>query len=590
MTGNRLPDPDQPATPPGRPAAAPAAWHRDSLLRWGDPNAPIPKDPLAGCPDPGRQPQDWEDPDNWITDADFDPDGLFDVWEPDGIGPDGPPAERCGGDGPGAFPLPQVHTLAAVVPHRLDYRGAARQLEAARKAGAWLQARIVRLEHQLAQTAVREVPALPAGVPERARAKAAELAGTSAAAELARLLRIPEGTARARLAQARDLCTGLPATLAALERGEITGAQAAVIADQAAALPLEVHAAFETALLPHAAQLGVPALRRRARRLADRLHSEPLTVRRARAEADRHVELSPEADGMAFLGALLPAETAQAVFNRLTRAAKSLQGPGETRTLAQLRADVLRDLLINGGMDTGPAAGIRAEAMVTVPVFTLLGLGEEPGDLEGYGPIPADVARRLCANAPSFHRVLTHPETGVRLSWGRTTYRVPKDLARVVRHRHPVCTFAGCRYAAQSCELDHTVAFADGGETALDNLGPACKRHHRLKHAAGWAAVQGPGGIFSWTSPAGLTSISVPDHLEDGPPHYPMAVLKHLPADHRRRLLDAAKQLRRPAGTPANPDPANPDPANPAGYGPRGSDGVTGEVNGEVNGGESPPF
>jgi hypothetical protein len=224
-------------------------------------------------------------------------------------------------------------------------------------------------------------------------------------------------------------------------------------------------------------------------------------------------------------------------------------------------------------MDTGPAAGIRAEAMVTVPVFTLLGLDGEPAELEGYGPIPADVARALCAHAPSFHRVLTHPETGVRLSWGRTTYRVPKDLARVVRHRHPVCTFAGCRQGAGTCELDHTVAFADGGETSLDNLGPACKHHHRLKHTAGWTAAQAPGGSCTWTSPAGYTSMSVPDHLADGPPHYPEAVLKHLPADHRRRLLHAAEQLHNPMGQaqPRRRKPSGPSQSTPPGGTPGGN-------------------
>ncbi|MCG2620294.1 HNH endonuclease [Arthrobacter sp. I2-34] len=554
MTGNCLPEPDPPAEPGGGPAAGPAPWELEFILRWGDPGAPIPEDPMAGCPDPGRRPQDWEDPDAWDSEADFDLEDLSDdVWDPD----DSIPA-TC--------PLEQVHLLATVLPHRLDYRQAARQLEEARKADAWLQARIVRLAHRLAQTAVQGLPAPCPGMPERARANASELARKSATAELARLLSIPEGTACVRLEQARDLCTSLPATLAALESGEITGEQAAVIADQAATIPVSSRPAFEAVLLPGAMKLDRPALRKKARRQAERLNPEPPAVRRNRAEAGRRVELTPQSDGMAYIGAVLPAETAYAIYDRITRAAKSLQCAEETRTLAQLRPDVFADLLINGGMDAGPAAGIRAEVMVTVPVFTLLGLDEEPAELEGYGPVPADVARVLCANAPSFHRVLTHPETGVRLSWGRTTYRVPQDLARVVRHRHPVCTFAGCRRGAGTCELDHTVAFADGGETALDNLGPACKHHHRLKHMAGWMAAQSPGGNFTWISPAGYPSRTVPDHLGDGPPHYPEAVLKHLPAEHRRRLLRAAEELRNPT-EPAPPGPpetgALPDPDAP---------------------------
>lgn len=263
---------------------------------------------------------------------------------------------------------------------------------------------------------------------------------------------------------------------------------------------------------------------------------------------------------MAYLGAWLPAETAHAAFDRLTRAAKSLQGPDEPRTLAQLRADVLADLLLNAGLDAGPAAGIRAQVAVTVPVFTLLGLDEEPAELEGYGPIPAETARRLCAHAPSFRRLLTHPETGIRLSWGRSTYRVPADLARAVRHRNPACTFAGCRRAALHCELDHTRAFAEGGTTSLDNLGPSCRPHHRLKHTTGWTPAQHPGGIFTWTSPASYAYATVPDHLETGPPRYPQAILQHLPEAHRQRLLRAAEELRQPRPPDVPPDGEAPPP------------------------------
>ena len=66
--------------------------------------------------------------------------------------------------------------------------------------------------------------------------------------------------------------------------------------------------------------------------------------------------------------------------------------------------------------------------IVTVPVMTLLGHSDEPGTLDGYGPIDADTARRLAATAPSFRRLLVHPETGVALSLGTETYRVPTDL------------------------------------------------------------------------------------------------------------------------------------------------------------------
>jgi hypothetical protein len=144
--------------------------------------------------------------------------------------------------------------------------------------------------------------------------------------------------------------------------------------------------------------------------------------------------------------------------------------------------------------------------MVTVPVMTLLGVGEEPGILAGHGPIAPDVARRLAAHAPSFFRLLTHPVTGAILDLDRTTYRVPADLKRRVRIRDGQCTFIGCGRRAEDCDLDHTVAWAaDRGPTADTNLAALCRNHHRLKHNSRWQMTQDAATGITWTSPTGAT-------------------------------------------------------------------------------------
>jgi len=58
---------------------------------------------------------------------------------------------------------------------------------------------------------------------------------------------------------------------------------------------------------------------------------------------------------------------------------------------------------------------------------------------------------------------------------------------------------------ASRCEIDHTVAWSDGGRTAADNLAPLCAGHHTVKHHGGWSVVQvpGSGGAVEWTSPYG---------------------------------------------------------------------------------------
>ncbi|WP_022886721.1 HNH endonuclease signature motif containing protein [Glaciibacter superstes] len=106
------------------------------------------------------------------------------------------------------------------------------------------------------------------------------------------------------------------------------------------------------------------------------------------------------------------------------------------------------------------------DVFVTVPALTLLGMSEEQGNLNGYGPIDPDTARDLAAKCPSFVRILTHPETGVVLSVGRDRYQVPADLRRMLQLRDGTCRFPGCNRQAAGCDIDHSEDWNHGGETA----------------------------------------------------------------------------------------------------------------------------
>ncbi|WP_370448921.1 HNH endonuclease signature motif containing protein [Cryobacterium sp. TMT2-15-1] len=172
-------------------------------------------------------------------------------------------------------------------------------------------------------------------------------------------------------------------------------------------------------------------------------------------------------------------------------AALSLQGPGEERTLTQLTADVFADIILDGVTPSGLGTGIRGAVTVTVtvPVLTLMGLSEEPGFLEGYGPIDPDTARQLAAGAPSFTRILVHPETGAVLSVGRDRYTVPEDLKRFLRVRDKTCRFPGCNRSAAHCDLDHSLDWQFDGLTAHDNLAHLCLACHALKSETGWQVL-----------------------------------------------------------------------------------------------------
>src|SRR5690606_27303421 len=48
-----------------------------------------------------------------------------------------------------------------------------------------------------------------------------------------------------------------------------------------------------------------------------------------------------------------------------------------------------------GGLRLAGAHGRPVTVNVTIPLSTLLGLDDHPGELDGYGPIPAHIARHL---------------------------------------------------------------------------------------------------------------------------------------------------------------------------------------------------
>jgi len=347
-----------------------------------------------------------------------------------------------------------------------------------------------------------------------AGSSAVDVARRVLVSEVACALRLPERTAESLIEASRSLVHKLPGTLRSLRAGAISYQHAQIIVGEAATLTPEVAAAFESEVLVAAEHQTAAQLKRTARIARERIDVDSIRERTERGVAERAVFFEPAHDGMAWLSAYLPAAEATALFNRVSTLAASLQGSGEDRTLTQLRADVLIDLVLDGEQSTGPgseageggtARGIKADICLLVPALSVFGHGDEPATLEGYGPISIDVARELLGNAKSFIRILTHPEKGAILSVGHDRYTAPKDLRTVLKLRDVTCRFPGCNRSAERSDLDHTQDWAKDGPTQYNNLAHLCAPHHALKHASGWQVTQSSDGtgILNWVSPSG---------------------------------------------------------------------------------------
>ncbi|WP_427006795.1 DUF222 domain-containing protein [Pseudarthrobacter sp. H2] len=442
---------------------------------------------------------------------------------------------------PGADPLRNADPLRDLADDCLDGLATVARLEA----------RTAALKVRLAAEYVQAARALasPAASPQERTAQ--EMA---VVAEVACVLTVSERTAGALLSECRALTTALPPTLTALQAGTISWQHARIIVEETTSLDPAGTAALESHFLDpdasnpargcQAGELVPSRFRAKARTWRERHHPVSIEKRHTKSAEDRRVDYTPDRDGMAWLSAYLPADTATGIRERTTAAARALQGPHEARTLTQLRADITATWLLTshttgtgttgGTADGGTGAGgctaegvpsPRAQVLITVPVLSLLGATDEPATLDGYGPIPPSMARRLITDgADSFYRVLTDPRDGAPLEIGRSSYRLTKAQRQWLRLRDGRCPFPGCNNHSLDNDADHLLAWADGGTTGISNLGQPCPRHHRLKHNSAWkptgASKDNPPG---WTSPSRR---HYPSERQDWePPHWPHHIL-----------------------------------------------------------------
>ncbi len=323
------------------------------------------------------------------------------------------------------------------------------------------------------------------------------------ACEIAAALTWTRQAAETQLGLAWSLTCRIPAVHAALTAGAIDLAKARVFDRETNPLPQGAARAVCDQILPDAPQLTTGQLRAKLQRLVLTVDPDAARVREAEAVTRRRVLAGLDFDGTVSINVLgLPAPRATAAMERIDAIADAARRNGDLRTIDQLRADTVLDLL--DGTLTGPTPGPRKGVIeLTVPLTTLMGLADEPGELAGWGPIAADITRDL---ADQHHNVTWRyrvTDAHGHLVGAGTTRRPTTRMDTFVRTRDRTCRFPGCRRRATRTDLDHTIPYTEDGPTHPANLGALCRTHHRTKHEGGWTLVQGQPGVFHWTSPHG---------------------------------------------------------------------------------------
>jgi hypothetical protein len=333
-------------------------------------------------------------------------------------------------------------------------------------------------------------------------------AGEAAAAEIGAALRLTRRAADVELTMALDLQRRLPATWRLLAHGAIDLRRAKTIDYATAHLDDTAARRVDQQVAVAAPRLTTGQLRARIGRLCIQADPDQAQQRYEHVVADRRVVAEATPDGTAnLMGLDLPPHLVAAATRHINALARSLRIAGETRTMDQLRADVLVDLL--NGTNTGKRTRSRGGGVVElrVDLETLTGLVEDPGELAGYGPVIADIARQVTNNQADgeWRYTITDPNTGQPVANGVTRRRPTTTQRRHVETRDRTCAFPGCRAPATDCDLDHRTPHSQGGPTCVTNLAPLCRHHHILHHRHQWTYQPIEGGDYQWTSPLGHT-------------------------------------------------------------------------------------
>ncbi|QLD11856.1 HNH endonuclease signature motif containing protein [Microbacterium oleivorans] len=404
----------------------------------------------------------------------------------------------------------------------------------------------VRALAELGRSALRE--AHRGGV----RGMASDMELRSVAAEAAGIARRGDRRVQSEIDHAMTVVDDYPAMFAAWEQRLVTREHVDVVVKAGRVVPEEVRPQFDQAAVVVCGRDIATRVAGALQNLAERMHPRSFTERHREAAAGRCVRLSPGHDGMADLSATIPMVIAAGIYDRLTQMAQSVKdaradavgadagavdaagvdvgamdaagaGPGaldaaregtaeapDTRTMDQLRADVLSDLVLGGAPVIDPTTGvdgrgalgaIRAKVQVVITADTLTGNDEHPAEAIGTGLVDADTVRELAGQTATWDRMFIDPVT--RTPVETDAYRPLPAMRRLLQTRDQHCRFPGCRRAAIRCEIDHTIDHALGGHTHIFNLAHLCQRHHSMKQFTKWQVRQIGGGVLVWTSPLG---------------------------------------------------------------------------------------
>ncbi len=341
------------------------------------------------------------------------------------------------------------------------------------------------------------------------------------AGELAAATGVSNRAARSTTKKATALAA-LPGTLDALASGSITGEHADVMAATVASNPDlagELKAA-ETDLLDGCGTVDqfTSTLQKF---VAD--HDTDPNAKAQRQHRNRKGMFFEGEHGMVGATFVLPTDTGTEIRNAIVAEARKIwrehnnttRDPGDTlmsNRHPQYLADAFVSLIRMGvsGRATGPAkpnGTILGIYNITELTDTLGSCGVDARLADGT-PLPVETVRRLACQAGIMNAIVD--DTGALLYLGRNVRLATPAQRHALEAMYGGCV--NCRANMTWCDAHHIIPWDQGGNTDIDNLGPACSTCHHLVHEGGWTMRSPQLGVIEIYTPDGRLHRTVTAH------------------------------------------------------------------------------
>ena len=311
----------------------------------------------------------------------------------------------------------------------------------------------------------------------------------------------------------------MPRSTEVFRSGRISERSARAVVHETSGLTIEQIKAMDRRLAPLLPGLTPMKARAAARQITIEIDASAAYERTKANRLDRFVSIFPEGDGVAILQVRGPAEQIVAAFNVLDAYARSERAVGDDHTVGQLMSDTLVERVT--GLTR--ATDVSVEIGLAMSSDSLLSADQVPAMLAGFGPVPPELARDLCAAGEQtwLRRLFTDPIDHSLVARDPRRRRFDGPLAKLITSRDRTCRQPGCDCRIR--DLDHVLAHHRGGETRADNGQGLCRRSHTLKHLPGWSVTTdaSTSGDIIWQTPTGHRYRSA------GPPIFGYKPQKH---------------------------------------------------------------